>query len=165
MLDKKSLTIVCLLLIVLNLTACGILSTPNTTPTHVLSTVTPTSEPAPTATAKSFAIKGKAFEAENKNHKIDCKKEVDVEVHLEKNGDLYFLFGGEMLIPLRGSDFVLWCYGAEHTWIGEATYAGYTFKSSLDDPLKFVVDRNKGYSYEQGAGTVTTPDGDIVTLP
>jgi hypothetical protein len=59
----------------------------------------------------------------------------------------------------------VWCHGLRHVWIGEATLEGYTFDSSPDDPLQFVVDRDKGYYYEQGTGSVTTPDGEVVTLP
>lgn len=58
-----------------------------------------------------------------------------------------------------------WCHGFRHVMVGEVTHAGYTFTSSADDPLQFVVDRDKGYYYEQGTGTVTTPDGDVVSLP
>lgn len=59
----------------------------------------------------------------------------------------------------------IWCHGLKHVWIGEATLEGYTFDSSLDDPLQFVVDRDKGYYYEQGTGSVTMPDGEIIKLP
>jgi hypothetical protein len=59
----------------------------------------------------------------------------------------------------------LWCYGAKHTWIGKLTYAGYTFASDENDPLQFVVDKNKGYAYIKGKGAVTLPDGTIVPLP
>ena len=179
MFDKRGLTIVCLLSIVLALTACGTPSTPNPTPTPVPPTSTPTSEPTPTptneptptatplptATPEPFAVQDKAFEAEYENHKIDCENKVDVEIHLAENGELYFLFGGQMMIPLRGSDFVLWCYGAEHTWMGESTYAGYTFASDENNPLRFRVDKDAGYLYVSGEGAVTMPDGTRVTLP
>ena len=59
----------------------------------------------------------------------------------------------------------VWCHGLRHVWIGEATLEGYTFDSSPDDPLQFVVDRGKGYYYDQGTGTVTAPDGEVTTLP
>ena len=134
-------------------------------PTDVPPTVTPTEVPTPTATPMPFSIKKSAFEAEYDEHKRPCENEVDVEVHKASNGDLYFLFGGVMEIPLRGSSFVLWCYGAVHTWIGEATYEGYTFVSDEDDPLRFIVDKNKGYLYVSGTGSVTLPDGTEVTLP
>jgi hypothetical protein len=133
--------------------------------TPVPPTATPTNEPTPTATPEPFAIQDRALEAEYENHKVDCKNEVDVEIHLAGNGELYFLFGGVMQIPLRGSDFVLWCYSAEHTWIGEATYAGYTLASDEDNPLRFRVDEDAGYLYVSGEGTVTMPDGTRVTLP
>jgi len=58
-----------------------------------------------------------------------------------------------------------WCHGVKHVWVGKATHGGYTFQSSADDPLQFVVDRNKGYYYEKGKGTVTTPNGKVIQFP
>lgn len=58
-----------------------------------------------------------------------------------------------------------WCHGVRHVWGGKATHGGYTFQSNADDPLQFVVDRKKGYYYEKGQGTVTTPDGKVIQFP
>jgi len=60
--------------------------------------------------------------------------------------------------------WAVFCYGAKHTWIGTLTYAGYTFASDANDPLKFIVDENKGYVYVGGKGSVTSPDGSIINL-
>lgn len=59
----------------------------------------------------------------------------------------------------------LWCHGLTHVFLGKVHHAGYTFNSDSADPLQFVVDRDKGYYYKQGAGEVTTPEGKIVALP
>jgi hypothetical protein len=121
---------------------------------------TRTNSPAP------FAIQDDAFIAEYENHKINCIDEVDVEVHSTDNGKLFFLVGGEMGIPFRGSDFVMWCYGAEHTWmVDEATYEGYVITSHELNPLLFRVDKEDGYLYVSGEGTVTMPNGNIISLP
>ena len=58
-----------------------------------------------------------------------------------------------------------WCNGTIHVWKGKVTYEGYTFESSTDDPLQFAVDKDKGYRYVEGKGTVTTPEGKVVELP
>jgi hypothetical protein len=137
---------------------------PTSTPTPIPPTPTPI-PPTPTAKPIPFAIQGKEFEGEFDSHKIYCTNPVNAEIHLGSNGELYFLVGGQMQIPLRGSGFVLWCYGAEHTWIDKATYAGYTFASDKDNPLLFRVDKNAGYLYISGKGIVTMPDGKKVTLP
>lgn len=161
--------------IILLLTGCGEVQAEPTatftavpltaTLTPVPPTVAPTNEPTPTATPEPFAIQNRAFEAEYESHKEDCDPEVDVEIFLGGNDELFFLLGEKMIIPLRGSIFVLWCYSAEHTWIGEATYAGYTFASDEDNPLRFRVDEDAGYLYVSGEGTVALPDGTLVTLP
>jgi len=47
---------------------------------------------------------------------------------------------------------------------GPFTIKDERFKAS-DDPLQFKVDRDKGYYYIGGKGTVTTPKGKIIKLP
>lgn len=64
-----------------------------------------------------------------------------------------------------GPGFTPWAHGLVHVYVGEVNYAGYTFNSSADDPLHFVVHRDRGFYYKKGAGTVTTPDGDEINLP
>jgi hypothetical protein len=59
----------------------------------------------------------------------------------------------------------MWCYGAKHTWLGCNSYAGYTFDSDADNPLQFMIDRGEGYLHIRGKGTVTQPDGEVVSLP
>jgi len=59
----------------------------------------------------------------------------------------------------------VWCHGLTHQFIGTVTVSGYTFESDISDPLMFTVDRNKGFYYTSGKGTVKDPDGKITTLP
>ena len=68
-------------------------------------------------------------------------------------------------IPFINGQIVVFCYGAKHTWIGTLTYSGYTFTSDATDPLQFTVVKDQGYVYVGGTGTVTSPDGSVVTLP
>lgn len=56
-------------------------------------------------------------------------------------------------------------HGSINTWIGKNEIFGYTFDSDKDDPLKFRVDREKGYVYVKGKGIVTTPDGVTTKFP
>jgi hypothetical protein len=83
-----------------------------------------------------------------------------------EGGELGVTARGETQVSMRQSGMPsAWCHGFRHVWVGEVTHKGYTFKSSPDDPLQFVVDRDRGYYYEKGAGTVTMPDGKAIVLP
>jgi len=107
-----------------------------------------------------LTIKDENFTASNV-----CDGEGTLELRME-GGELLMTARDELQIFMLQSGMPSsWCHGLRHIWIGEATYAGHTFKSSLDDPLQFVVDREKGYYYEQGTGTITMPEGEVVTLP
>lgn len=107
-----------------------------------------------------FTIKDKKFEASD-----ICDAEGLLELRME-DSELKITARTAIKTFMRKSGFPsAWCHGVRHVWIGTATHAGYTFESSPDDPLRFVVDRDKGYFYEQGTGTVTTPDGKVVVLP
>jgi hypothetical protein len=57
-----------------------------------------------------------------------------------------------------------WCLDLVHRWLGPMDVEGYTFESEPGDPLEFTV-TEAGYTHTGGSGTVTTPGGDIVTLP
>jgi hypothetical protein len=67
-------------------------------------------------------------------------------------------------LSIRNGKFAVWCYGAKHTWISTVSYSGHTFSSDADEPLQFVVDKDKGYVHVAGKGTVTLPDGTVVEL-
>ncbi len=119
---------------------------------------TPTFTPVPPAvTPVSYAIQDDAFAADYEGECTTDARIVSVE------GDLFSMDGWSITI-IDGRPR-LWCYGAKHTWVGELTYAGYTFASDDNDPLQFTVDEEKGYVYIAGKGTVTLPDGTSVTLP
>lgn len=108
----------------------------------------------------AFTIKDSSFAASNA-----CDGEGVLEFQV-RSGELRVAACGSVQASYRQSGMPsAWCHGFKHVWIGQATHAGYIFESSPDDPLQFVVDRGKGYRYERGSGTVTTPDGKVVTLP
>jgi hypothetical protein len=67
-------------------------------------------------------------------------------------------------IQAGGFGATLWCHGLRHRFIGRVEHGGYVFESDAENPLQFVVDRDKGYHYEQGAGTVTGPNGEQRTF-
>ena len=151
------------LLLLPGLSGCGAISSLLATPTPTI-TSTPTPTPTPTITSTPtltpFTIKNESFAASNA-----CDGEGVLEFKTE-NGDLTATARGDIKTFMRQSGLPsAWCHGFRHVWIGESTYAGYTFNSDPDDPLQFVVDRDKGYYYEQGTGTVTLPNGSVVTLP
>lgn len=123
------------------------------TPVPPTATFTPV---LPTATPVPFSITDQSFEA---SYRAECETDCDI---VSVEGDSFRARGS---ISMREGRFTLWCYGANHTWIGELTYAGYTFASDENDPLQFRVDRDKGYVYVEGKGTITFPDGSSVTLP
>ncbi|MBZ5553352.1 MAG: hypothetical protein LAO21_11575 [Acidobacteriia bacterium] len=60
---------------------------------------------------------------------------------------------------------VLWAHGVKHTWIGRHTVQDHIFEGDPGWPLVFRVDKDKGYIYLRGKGTVTTPDGRVIRLP
>jgi hypothetical protein len=116
--------------------------------------VPPTSTPAP------FALSGKSFEA---NYKKDCS-DVDVAI-TGVSGDSLSITVLSGSIAISGSGLTIWCYGAKHTWQGKLKYAGYTFASDASTPLQFMVDRDRGYVYVKGKGSVKFPNGKTVHLP
>jgi len=135
-------------------------NTPSATSTPLATNTplaTPTKTPIPpTSTPKSFVLTDTAFEAD---YKDTCETNVQI---TEVNGTSLSVSGD---ISMRNSKFVIWCYGAKHTWIGTLTYAGYTFASDASNPLQFIIDQNRGYVYIGGKGSVTLPDGAVVNLP
>jgi hypothetical protein len=106
-------------------------------------------------TPKSFVIQGEDFEAD---YKGDCNTDAII---YSVNGS-NFEVGGTL--SLRNGEWVLFCYGAKHTWTGTQTYAGYVFESSENKPLIFLVTID-GYKYISGDGTISSPDGHVTKLP
>ncbi|MBZ5535630.1 MAG: hypothetical protein LAO31_06710 [Acidobacteriia bacterium] len=60
---------------------------------------------------------------------------------------------------------VIWAHGVKHTWIGRNEVQDHIFEGDPGWPLVFRVDKDKGYVYLRGRGTVTTPDGRVIRLP
>ena len=107
-----------------------------------------------------FAIRDKNFAASDA-----CNAEGALEFQMV-GGDLRATARSGMQVDmLKDGMPSAWCHGLRHVWIGKAAHGGYTFDSAADDPLQFVVDRDKGYYYEKGSGTVTAPDGKVSKLP
>jgi hypothetical protein len=132
------------------------LATHTPVPTHTpIYTATNTPIP-PTSTPKSFFLTGTAFEASLQD---TCNTDVQITA---VEGTSFSVTG---TISFRNGGLVVWCYNARHTWLGTLTYAGYTFASDPKDPLQFMVDQTRGYVYVGGKGTVTSPDGKVVSLP
>lgn len=104
-----------------------------------------------------FAIRDKMFESE-------CIRDCDIEVEIFKAEGESYEFRGKTLVVCKNK-MTPFCYGARHTWVGRLNFGGYTFDSDKDDPLQFMVTRDKGYVYIKGKGTVTMPDGTTVLLP
>jgi hypothetical protein len=94
-------------------------------------------------------------------HGEDGKLELTITLRPEDIGIISPSKGNDV----KEKDMLLWCNGATHKWIGKFIYSGYTFDSDKENPLQFRVDKDKGYVYVGGRGTVTTPDGMVVKLP
>jgi hypothetical protein len=135
-------------------------STPRATSTSTV-TMTPLASPTktplpPTPTPKSFVLTDTAFGA-------DLKESCSTNVQITGVDGTSFTVSGD--IQMSNSNWYVWCYDAKHTWIGTLTYAGYTFASDANDPLQFTLVQGLGYVYIAGKGSVTSPDGSVVTLP
>jgi len=103
-----------------------------------------------------FAIKDNNFGA-----KYEEPCETDIQIISVKGNS----FRGRGELSIKNGKTIFWCYGAKHTWIGKLTYAYYTFDSDKNNPLQFVIDKDKGYLYVKGQGTITFPNGKIRKLP
>lgn len=92
----------------------------------------------------------------------------DGKVKISQNPDGTYHISGQVTVtfnPSGGYDQNIWADGVTHTWIGKCTYAGYVFDSHSGNPLVFRVDKDNGYTYVGGKGTVTAPGGQSTTLP
>lgn len=104
----------------------------------------------------TFAIKDEKFKADFKG---ECNTDAII---VDVKGNSFTVKG---TMSIRSGKSTLWCYGAMHTWTGKLAYEGYTFASDKKDPLKFRLDKDKGYVYISGKGTVTFPNGKVIKLP
>jgi hypothetical protein len=158
---KNALRVSCLLITAL--TACSQLgpaatATPTPPPTITSTpTITPTSTPQPTPTLIPFAIVDSHFTEDLQT----CG--TNLTVNSVKNGRLGATVNEQ--ITMINGHFSFFCWGAKHTWLGKLKYAGFTFDSDAQQPLQFTVDKDLGYVYIGGKGTVTYPDKTSVELP
>jgi hypothetical protein len=88
-----------------------------------------------------------------------------IQISTTPTGDLHVQGKVTFRMGARGFEPVFWAPGVTHTWVGKNNILGYTFNSDTDWPLVFKVDEKKGYRYLRGKGSVTMPDGKVVSLP
>lgn len=69
------------------------------------------------------------------------------------------------LLPIRNGQPVVFCNGAKHILKNKIRMKNYIFESDTKDPLQFLVDKEKGYIYLSGKGTITMPEGKVMKLP
>jgi len=108
----------------------------------------------------TFTIKNKNFRATD-----ICDGTGTLEIYME-NGAVQAKAQDEIQTHMLKSGFPsVWCHGLTHQFVGTVKVSDYTFESDANEPLQFMVDRNKGFYYVSGKGTVTDPDGKVTTLP
>ena len=115
----------------------------------------------PSCRTRSFSLKDDKLIDRSARHD-DGKVEIS-----QKPDGTYHITGKVMVTfnPSGGYDQNSWADGVTHTWIGKVKYEGYLFESDAGKPLVFRVDKDNGYTYVGGKGTVTAPDGKSTTLP
>ncbi|MFH1097480.1 MAG: hypothetical protein V1749_08285 [Candidatus Desantisbacteria bacterium] len=109
-----------------------------------------------------FVIRDKRF---TESFIPDAKpSNVAIKITTEEGG---YTIGGEdeYTMAMYMGKWTIWGNGSKHTWIGKNTYKGFTFDSDKNDPLQFMVDKDKGYVYVKGKGVVTTHEGKTIGLP
>jgi hypothetical protein len=92
----------------------------------------------------------------------------DGQVRISQNPDGSYHISGQVMTtfnPGGGSFQNIWADGVTHTWIGKVSYQRYVFDSDSSKPLIFRVDKDNGYTYVGGKGTVTSPEGKSTSLP
>jgi hypothetical protein len=85
----------------------------------------------------------------------------------EQNGDEYKVTASEGVVvrPYGNKlDFDYWANGTKHILSGNIYLAGYEFVGDKSDPLIFKVDKNSGYIFIRGKGSVKLLDGEIIHL-
>lgn len=109
---------------------------------------------------KQFVIKDKRF-VEEELESVPSGSKISV---VGCDGGAMKLSEGNFFI--RDGRTVFWVDGFEHIYkVGKCNIFDHTFESSQDDPLHFMVDKERGYVHIAGKGTLTMPDGKIVKLP
>jgi len=108
----------------------------------------------------TFTINNEDFQATD-----ICDGEGTFEIYMNK-GDVQVKAQNDIQTHMLKDGFPsIWCHGLTHQFIGTVSLYGFTFVSDPGEPLKFLVDRKKGYYYISGKGTITDTDGKLTTLP
>jgi hypothetical protein len=115
--------------------------------------------PRVTATPEPLVLQGEAFEADTEE---TCSTDVAITEVVGEGLRIEVLSGS---LSIREGGLTIWCYGAKHTWMGTLSYGDHTFVSDEEDPLQFTLDKDRGYVYLAGEGSVELPDGSVVDLP
>lgn len=144
--------LLCSIVLLMLLAACsGLSPQPFVTATPFVS---PTPEP-------PFVINNESFSAspycDGKGTVVNAMKDGQLVGTAQENVQAHIIDQSGMPGP--------WCSGFQHLWQGKSEWEGFTIDSDANDPLVFQVDRKNGYTYIKGKGTVTYPDGKVVTLP
>ena len=138
---------------------------------------------APTTSTSATPIHGAADNSNKTAYEIPAFKSLmstvnshmDVTLEQGKGGSINITGELEFLGPsaedlIKGGTVTLkpklneWGPGARHTLKGKLEIQSYKFISDRDNPLVFRVVQNRGYVYESGQGTVTTPAGEKILL-
>jgi HEAT repeat protein len=93
-----------------------------------------------------------------------CGVPTQTDVTMLAAADKDFFWADGHMEKLSDGKTMIWCDGARHTIVGTLEFHGYRFASDSYDPLVFRVSAERGYVYERGRGTVTTPAREAVTL-
>jgi hypothetical protein len=99
------------------------------------------------------------FSITEKDFIPEYKEECNTNIKLSMEDGKYIADG---MHSAKGGNY---CHKARHTLIGKVIIFAYVFDSEKDDPLQFIVDKDKGYVYVKGKGTITNPDGKAIKLP
>jgi protein-disulfide isomerase len=98
-----------------------------------------------------------------KDLKADEKYQGSCQIELELSSVNGGVLNSGTMQPDANGYMSAGCNGAKHTLIGKVSISGYLFDSDEQSPLQFRVGKG-GYAYVAGKGSVTMPDGTVVTL-
>jgi hypothetical protein len=122
-----------------------------------------TSTPLATATLEEIPISSSTgYTIPAGEFSLDSQESCATDVSISDINDKMFTTSGTL--SMRNNEFVLWCPGARHTWLGSLSYEGYTFASDDADPLIFTIDNLGNYTYVSGKGQVMHGN-EVVNLP
>ena len=110
--------------------------------------------------SEGFVITHEDFQASDR-----CEGTGTYQISVENNSIVAQAQDEIQVLMLKDGLPSIWCDGLTHQFVGTVVAFGYEFESDPTDPLEFLVDKNQGYRYVSGKGTVTDPDGKVTTLP